>query len=118
MPTKMNPEVKAKWLAALRSGDYPQTTKFLRRVDAESKPIGYCCLGVLCEVHNKEVGGEWTEGHRYNGWGGILAESVVKWAGLPSQNPAVGPDDRGLPYYNDASGWSFAKIADFIEEHL
>lgn len=39
----MSPELKAKWLADLRSGKYPKTTQFLKRAG------GYCCLGVLLE---------------------------------------------------------------------
>lgn len=40
----MTPELKAKWIAALRSGEYPQGRKRLKSSD------GYCCLGVLCAI--------------------------------------------------------------------
>lgn len=40
----MSKIVKKKWLNALRSGDYKQTTGALQ----DEK--GYCCLGVLCEI--------------------------------------------------------------------
>jgi hypothetical protein len=40
----MNEEAKRLWVAALRSGKYDQTTGALR------DGVGYCCLGVLCEV--------------------------------------------------------------------
>lgn len=40
----MNAELKAKWIAALRSGEYKQGRGKLKRNDL------YCCLGVLCEV--------------------------------------------------------------------
>jgi hypothetical protein len=40
----MNKIVKKKWLNALRSGEYKQTSECLRDSN------GYCCLGVLCEV--------------------------------------------------------------------
>jgi hypothetical protein len=41
----MTPEFKAKWLADLRSGAYPKTTRHLK----DDK--GYCCLGVaLCTL--------------------------------------------------------------------
>ena len=48
----MNPEVKKRWLAALRSGEYAQTTGKLHRLDPDvfepnDIPAGYCCLGVL-----------------------------------------------------------------------
>lgn len=41
-------ELKAKWIAALRSGKYTQTAARLR------SPTGHCCLGVLCDVINPE----------------------------------------------------------------
>jgi hypothetical protein len=40
----MNPELKQKWLAALRSGEYKQARGYLKT------EFGYCCLGVLCDV--------------------------------------------------------------------
>lgn len=40
----MKPELKRKWVAALRSGKYKQGTGELFYRDE------YCCLGVLCEV--------------------------------------------------------------------
>jgi hypothetical protein len=44
-----------KWVKALRSGKYVQTTGQLFR-DAVSfnRPIGYCCLGVACKVAGVE----------------------------------------------------------------
>lgn len=47
--TKMNPEIKAKWVAALRSGDYEQGRGYLHRG-------GFCCLGVACDLFIKETG--------------------------------------------------------------
>lgn len=40
----MDKELKDKWVAALRSGEYKQGRSYLKRGDL------YCCLGVLCEV--------------------------------------------------------------------
>jgi hypothetical protein len=52
---KMNPEVKARWVAALRSGEYLQGTSTLRIGDQ------FCCLGVLCDIYSAERGGgNWT----------------------------------------------------------
>lgn len=45
----MRPDVKAKWITALRSGEYRQGRGSLREHDA------YCCLGVLCDLHAKET---------------------------------------------------------------
>lgn len=41
----MNKEVKAKWVAALRSGEYKQGKGRLKNINNE-----YCCLGVLCAL--------------------------------------------------------------------
>ena len=50
MTQKMDPEVKAKWLEALRSGEYTQGRLTLHnRMSNE-----YCCLGVLCHVQDPE----------------------------------------------------------------
>lgn len=40
----MDAKLKGLWLAALRGGEYQQTTYTLK--DSQ----GYCCLGVLCHV--------------------------------------------------------------------
>ncbi len=53
LKTKMNPEVKQKWIGALRSGKYEQGTEKLRSVS------GYCCLGVLCDLYAQEHNIEW-----------------------------------------------------------
>lgn len=59
---KMNAEVKALWLEALRSGKYLQTPKMLKATsraifgnaleegDPDADKVRYCCLGVLAEL--------------------------------------------------------------------
>lgn len=46
---RLKPEIKAKWLAALRSGEYKQTQGTLHYRDRQGND-SYCCLGVLCEI--------------------------------------------------------------------
>lgn len=46
---RMNPEVKTKWLAALRSGNYKQGRMALKRGVGDGT-ADYCCLGVLCDI--------------------------------------------------------------------
>lgn len=41
----MNQEIKAKWVAALRSGQYKQGKECLRNEENH-----FCCLGVLCDI--------------------------------------------------------------------
>jgi len=49
METKLEftKEIKAKWLAALKSGEYIQGAHEL-----ENKSM-FCCLGVLCDIHDR-----------------------------------------------------------------
>lgn len=117
----MKAEVKAQWVAALRSGEYAQTKGRLR------DGSGYCCLGVLCEVAVKEgVIGKPTQGadgnfrypggHRGRPEGGVLPRAVQEWAGLDSDNPVV--DGYTLVWLNDFEGWDFEQLADLIDRGL
>lgn len=47
MRIKLKPEVKEAWVKALRSGEYPQSTRSLQNNN------GFCCLGVLCDLAMK-----------------------------------------------------------------
>ncbi len=85
--TRMNPEVKAKWLTALRSGMFGQTRSKLS--DGEGN---YCCLGVLCEVALRDESKperlvKDCTGQRYGDMGtdssrAYLPRMVQEWAGL------------------------------------
>lgn len=44
----MDQEIKERWVAALRSGDYPQARSKL------NDGTGFCCLGVLCEIAEQD----------------------------------------------------------------
>ena len=44
----MDKEIKAKWVEALRSGNYKQGTNYLNNRDENT----FCCLGVLCEINS------------------------------------------------------------------
>lgn len=139
----MNPEVKKKWLEALRSGKYRQATEQLRKGDA------YCCLGVLCDLYAKEhpeAGFTADDAHRYvfksagddnyvfSSPGDRDSEdlptySVMVWAGIDNWNipqdlaPEMSDNYRlpagsvSLPAIND-DGNSFEVIADVIEKAL
>lgn len=49
-------ENREQWLTALESGKYRQTRGQLRA--AQGKSYGYCCLGVLCNLH-KDKENKW-----------------------------------------------------------
>ena len=120
----MNPEVKKQWVEALRSGEYEQTDCALH------DERGFCCLGVLCDLHAKATGGKWDESHyerRYQGVAALLPPLVCEWAQLPyvSHYDPDGTDvditkenkTMRLATLND-DGVSFTKIADYIDECL
>lgn len=118
----MNPEVKARWVAALRSGEYRQAQSALRTKD------GHCCLGVLCDLFSKADGRRgWrtrdlsdavnTSGV-FDGDPGMPGAVVTVWAELdPEKKVWIGGKRQELYNHNDA-GATFAQIADAIEEQL
>jgi hypothetical protein len=48
----MDNELKTKWVAALRSGEFQQGQQMLHIADDNKH--SYCCLGVLCKVMGAE----------------------------------------------------------------
>jgi len=113
----MNPQIKEKWVSALRSGDYKQTQ---RRLHDEN---GFCCLGVLCDLYGKKNNVEWEPSTHYNNaymfqdMTTVLPLSVMEWAGVEDYNPHVNGGPFTLAELNDR-GSTFNEIADLIEEHL
>lgn len=102
----MKPEIKAKWLEALRSGKYSQTTEMLRNSH------GFCCLGVLCDVANGDAWEdfEWKYGEIVCDT--ELPEPFAKDVGLK------GHEEAALVKLNDDQHASFSEIADYIEANL
>jgi hypothetical protein len=133
----MDPEIKAKWVADLRSGNIKQARGVLVREDTGAM----CCLGVLTvqaanqgavswiDTYDIEFGGENFPCRVYgNGEDvskGTLTRTVSEWAGikpgglgisgsgiLPFRTP--GGTRVFLDALND-SGMPFNQIADLIE---
>lgn len=116
-PTQpMNAEVKEQWLKALRSGDYQQGSNRLNRDG------GFCCLGVLCDLHAKKHRIDWIDGQEcqmYLNESVYLPTRVASWAGMGKFGCIAKPDGHvvDLAALND-SGRTFNEIADVIEELL
>jgi hypothetical protein len=109
----MKADIKAAWLAKLRSGEFAQGSGQLRTWDADKKVWQYCCLGVLCEMSGL---GEWEERLRvsvYLGSKHYLPVEVAEWAGIDPDCGNVLGVQRRLGTLND-SGASFIAIADAI----
>jgi hypothetical protein len=111
----MDPEIKAKWLTALRSGDFNQT-KYLLKVLLHNKEndqefCAYCCLGVLCEIAGFKSE---KRGYTFNfNLNGILEDGII-----PPMFGLTEADIRYLVEMNDKGDDTFDKIADWIEENL
>jgi len=121
-PFKKNAQ---KWVDALLSGDYTQTSGCLRTT------TGFCCLGVACDLYLKATGnGEWhtetADGHTAYYFrvgdaeeGEILPEHVKNWLGLRGNRGDYHTDDddkyHSLMKNND-DGWTFEAIAAVIKE--
>ncbi|WP_353707263.1 hypothetical protein ABRQ22_14750 [Cellulosimicrobium sp. ES-005] len=138
---KLKPEVKAAWLEALRSGEYTQTRGVLERTVGEgpSLPVGFCCLGVLCKVavdagaavrEASSIRARYgVDGERFSLYGPVF--EIAEWA-FESPDGAVwevptpdaiserlgGSPTVSLAGLNDDFGYTFAQIADLIEQHL
>lgn len=115
---------RTKWVAALRSGEFPQGRRYLRTTDDQ-----YCCLGVACELAAREgVIPPFADG-KYDGDGCVLTPAVQDWLGLHDdcgvtydEYPIGDPDEDGdyamagsLTELNDSGEWTFNRLADLIE---
>lgn len=117
----MNQEIKQKWVTALRSGNYKQTKTMLHAAS------GYCCLGVLCDIIDPskwvEKDGDTMAWYSYEGWVGLLPQSIQEAANIPSNGVLKeevsfnGKTHYNLVSLNDA-GMDFLGIADVIEKQF
>jgi hypothetical protein len=125
---KMIPEVKALWIAALRSGNYKQGRGVLR-----SEEDAFCCLGVLEDLAVKagvtDAGVLISGAYEYKDRSGVSATGLTplvrQWSGIISTEAALPElvqvnsiECRSLVGLNDEAGASFEQIADVIEEHF
>lgn len=111
--------LRKRWVKALRSGKFAQTTSVLKRKLVGVGPgdhWGYCCLGVACEL----LPGEWTDRGEFtvrdrpsepyfNGKNTIPQDEDLARFGMTHDEANV------LAQANDR-GESFDSIADRIEE--
>ena len=114
----MDPVIKQQWLKALRSGEYKQGRRVLRKKTVEGE-LKYCCLGVLCELHRKATGArEWDlsiEGYSYYGRAAYSPWEVRVWAGDVFRNKL---SFEGILAEANDKGADFPTIANWIEANL
>lgn len=108
----MKKEIKEKWIAALRSGEYKQGRSYLR---INKK---YCCLGVLCDIHDPN---KWIKplttlplgNYSYNG---CSITELPKYLQLEYQLSET--QLSHLMNLNDLHKVDFDTIADWIERNV
>ena len=113
----MQPDLKAKWVKALRSGEYRQGREHLRTADG-----AYCCLGVLACIAGydpyDEFGYEADYGTKATVHDGeALSTTYMQHIGLPDRvsSELIDMNDGSNSGGSDAK--SFAEIADWIERN-
>lgn len=122
----VNKEHMRQWIAALRSGEYPQARGTLKKV-LSGGGFAYCCLGVVCELAIKDGVpvrvtrhvDDYEVFYRFDGLHALLPPQVAQWLGTDS-NPGVNIAPIGAHYSdcvstNDRLLWDFGKIADALE---
>lgn len=95
--------VRDKWIKALRSGRYKQTTGRLRKkINGKYR---YCCLGVLCKINRLNFRTCTIKGH-------IADKIATEKFGLSYK------EQTRLSTLNDIDRLTFKQIADEIEAVL
>lgn len=124
----MNRQIRDRWIAALRSGQYEQGQGALNDGGR------FCCLGVLCELAVADgVLARKTSGNdslvRYVVPGdpqqeatGALPPAVRQWAGINGGDGDImmsaGPRRFGVIELNDLDHATFDQIATVVEHYL
>lgn len=115
----MKYDIKQKWVAALRSGNYTQGKSCLHDIEGN-----FCCLGVLCDLYIKEnphsdanwvkSGNTFTFMDDVSHADFVLPMTVIGWAALSSSIPFV----KGKGFLDEINdqGIPFSEIADLIEK--
>lgn len=120
MTARMNPDVKALWLAALRSGQYKRGTGALHRFGGCMCPYGVLCAlaadqGIVDAVLDED---HWL----YDGSSALPPRQVLAWAGLRDAFPALRYEGKpgSITDLNDdeTKDVDFLRMADLIEEQL
>jgi hypothetical protein len=102
----MNPDIKQKWVEALRSGKFKQCRKVLRNDAGEM-----CCLGVLREIVSP------GDTSSRNGTNELPTEDFLNSVGLSNKHDDYRQEASYYASENDG-GCSFDEIAGEIEKNL
>lgn len=117
----MNPELKKKWVDALRSGEYAQGKSYLRSRHS------YCCLGVLADVIIKETDQYYwlrdynssvVESYSFINKKDGCTVGLCKFSPSFRRNYLNSLEQDKLIELNDNEDLSFNEIADYIETNI
>ena len=128
----MNPEIKKRWVEALRSGEYEWGTTRLRVEVKESGEMMYCPLGVLCDLYSKDMSIKWARYYDRHARGGFvfyqihgsidfLPPQIVEWAEVEDLDPDLEgrlEEFSTVSEMHDSAHYSPEDIAGFIEAQL
>ncbi len=109
----MNKNAK-KWVKALRSGEYKQIKGTLQNKN------GYCCLGVACDLYEKETGRKLSRNKKGFFTLRVLDNTfypVRKWLNLKTPEGLYGNNQEQCLTIQNDHGYSFEKIANIIEKN-
>lgn len=121
-------------VAALRSGKYPQGRGMLKQVTPDGTALGYCCMGVMCEVameHGVAIEtalvpvNDAVSKVTFNGSTAFLRGNVLAWLGVCDNGELdcdliIGKDGILVilaAHANDDLKWDFEQIAASMEEY-
>ena len=128
---KMKPEIKQRWVDALRSENYKQCYFALKEEDR------FCVIGVLCDVLKNDINGFWDENDCF-----ICQDEYFECEEIVYYHPpnklflycGVEPSEQNRYYFqlvkygdnsecrlinlNDIDRLTFNQLADLIEEQL
>jgi hypothetical protein len=107
----MKEDIKAKFVAALESGEYPQTKCFLSASTGGTRR--FCAMGVLCDVVAPDAWSLWADDGVWQHGGNLLTtpDYVLEAAGLDRSDASI------LSSMND-TGSSLGAIAQYVRENL
>jgi len=130
----MKETIAKKWVKALRSGKYKQGKDLLKKITKKQEQ--HCCLGVLCDLYNKEqklknkppikqkIERDISNRYdlvRFGTTAELLPTTVRRWAGVKTSDGMILFKDYihrdSLSSLNDR-GVTFKKIANLIEKHF
>lgn len=108
----MKTALKAKWVEALRSGEFKQGRGALREENDKTGKTEYCCLGVLCAISP-------AVSKRQSGGNGYLTDESLAYAGFDNdiQHTLASLNDDG-DLDGTGKSWGFKRIATYIEKNL